>query len=129
MTLSSGFRDKQAWRVKTKLSQMRYDAFSFLSRSSLQRSYRTSSIDPMVNLSGRSLAYSRVSCRRRRRANARQHYYIRAAVTINAANIPHVAIRNATCDLRCHNTRTSSLKRPDRPSLAYLRTFFYITFY
>lgn len=34
--------------------------------------------------------------------------YIRATI-INAANIPCDAIRNATCDLRCHNTRTSSL--------------------
>lgn len=34
--------------------------------------------------------------------------HIRATI-INAANIPCDAIRNATCDLRCHNTRTSSL--------------------
>jgi len=61
------------------------------------------------------------------RSCRRQHYYIRATVTIiNAANIPPDAIRNATCDLRHHNTRTSSLNERIVPrSLISLRTFLY----
>lgn len=58
------------------------------------------------------------------RSCRRQHYYIRATVTIiNTANIPYDAIRNATCDLRRHNTRTSSLNRIVPRSLIYALFF------